>query len=148
MKLLIYSSLIFLMLFLGCDDIVEDILLPDDRIKDCYWTNKIDQDNDGYTRSKYLVLEYKVGSDEIESVLIAVHYTGNILPVATKRLSTWQVGSKENIKISGLAHNQYDFSVGVIITKKGDKSCVNLVRNSSDDEDLKAQKFETDAQDQ
>jgi hypothetical protein len=136
------------MLFLGCDDIVEDILLPDERIKDCYWTNKVDQDNDGYTRSRYLVLDYKVGSDEIEYVLIAVHYSGSILPIATKRLSPWEVGDKENIKISGLDHNQYNFNVGVTISKKGDKSSVNLVRNSSDDKDLKDQKFETDNQDQ
>jgi hypothetical protein len=147
MKLLFYSFMAFLILFLGCD-VVEDMLLPDWSIKECSWKDIVDQDHDSFSRSRTLVVEYKYNSNEAESAYLTVYYKGKTSPIINKYLTSWEVDGKEDIKISGLNHDQYDFEVHLSINLKGEALGKNCTRTYSDDQDLKAQNFENDVQDQ
>jgi len=148
MKLVLFMSLVLLVLFLGCKEVLEEILLPDYRITNCYWEDDVDQDHDGYSRSRSLVVEYDYGSEEIESGNIIVYCKGRTSPVASEYLSSWEVDGKESIKISELSHSQYSCEVHLSISIKDDPSGKSDSWDSSDDQQLKDQKFETDAQDQ
>ena len=148
MKLILFTLLLLLVLFLGCKEVLEDILLPDYRIKNCYWEDNVDQDHDGYSRSRSLVVEYDYGSEKVESANIIVYCQGMTSPVASEYLSSWEVDGKESVKISGLNFNQYSFEVRLNISIKDDPFGKTDSWDSSEDKDLKDQKFETDAQDQ
>lgn len=144
MKKNVYLSLIFLASFTGCEEII-DALIPDCSITECYWKNNIDNDKDGYVRTKELIVEYNYPSEDLQSGMITVYCKGRTSPVAQKQLISNLIDGTESIPISGLAHNQYNFDVHLDISQTGSSS--NATKDYSEDQDLKEQNFETDAED-